>query len=142
MSALLALALFGAGPVEEVQVAVLAHPVQKGDRIEAGDFTVEARAPGVARGALAAADAAGMEANRNLPAGMVVRQSDLMRPQLVHRGEPVAIRIVSGPLVIAAAGRALSGGAQGEPVRVVTNTTSRTLDGIIEGSGSVRITAP
>ena len=83
-----------------------------------------------------------MEASRNLPAGMVVRQTDLMRPQLVHRGEPVSIRIVSGPLVIAAAGRALSGGAKGEPVRVVTNTTSRTLDGVIEGSGSVRITAP
>ena len=46
MSLLLALALLGSGPAEEVQVAVLAHPVQKGDRIEAGDFTVEARTPG------------------------------------------------------------------------------------------------
>jgi flagella basal body P-ring formation protein FlgA len=27
-------------------------------------------------------------------------------------------------------------------VRVVTNTTSRTLDGIVDGTGSVRIVAP
>lgn len=143
MSWLAALSLLAAAPsAAEVQVAVLAHPVQKGDRIEAGDFNMEARAPGVARGAMAIEDASGMEAARNLQAGMVVRQTDLMRPQLVRRGEPVSIRLVSGSLVITAAGRALTGGGKGDSVRVVTNNTSRTLDGTIESSGTVRIVAP
>lgn len=141
MLALLALTLALAGP-DEVQVPVLGHAVQKGDRIEAGDFTVEGRPPAAARGALAVEDAAGMEAARNLAAGVVVRRGDVMRPQLVRRGEPVTIRIVSGPLVITASGRALSGGGQGDMVRVVTNTTSRTLDGLVEGSGTVRIATP
>ncbi|MDT8758491.1 flagellar basal body P-ring formation chaperone FlgA [Sphingomonas psychrotolerans] len=142
MGVLLALALLGAGPAEDVQVAVLAHPVEKGTRLERGDFELEARAPAAARGVLSAEDAAGMEAARNLTAGMTVRRSDLMKPQLVRRGEPVTIRIVAGALVITASGRALNGGGQGEMVRVVTNNTNRTLDGTIDGSGTVRIAAP
>jgi flagellar basal body P-ring formation protein FlgA len=142
MGLLLTLALLAAAPADDVQVAVLARPVAKGERIEAGDFAVETRTPAAARGALSIEGAAGMEAARNLPAGNIVRSSDVMRPQLVRRGEPVSIRIVSGTLVITATGRALSGGSQGEPVRVVTNATSRTLDGIVEGSGTVRIAAP
>jgi len=142
MGLLLALALLGAGPVDDVQVAVLAHPIEKGTRLETGDFAVEARAPAAARGALSPEDAAGMEAARNLSTGMVVRRSDLMKPQLVRRGEPVTIRIVAGALVITSSGRALNGGGQGEMVRVVTNGTNKTLDGTIEGSGTVRIAAP
>ncbi|MDV3457412.1 flagellar basal body P-ring formation chaperone FlgA [Sphingomonas sp. HF-S4] len=144
MGVLLALALLGAGPttVEDVQVAVLARAVEKGTRLEAGDFDSEARSPAAARGALSAQDASGMEAARNLTAGNIVRRSDVMKPQLVKRGEPVTIRIVSGALSITAAGRALNGGGQGEMVRVVTNSTNRTLDAIIDGSGSVRVSAP
>lgn len=142
MSVLLALMLLGTGPAGDVQVAVLTHPIEKGTRLERGDFESEARAPAVARGALSAEDASGMEAARNLSTGMVVRRSDLMKPQLVRRGEPVTIRIVSGALVITASGRALNGGGQGEMVRVVTNATNRTLDGTIDGSGSVRIATP
>jgi flagella basal body P-ring formation protein FlgA len=141
MPLLMALSLLAAGP-EDVQVAVLQQPVARGERIEASDFTTEARAPAAARGALTIEHASGMEATRNLQAGTVVRQSDVMRPQLVHRGEPVTIRIVSGKLVITAAGRALGGGSAGEAVRVVVNATNRTLDGVVEGSGTVRIAAP
>jgi flagella basal body P-ring formation protein FlgA len=144
MGVLLALALLGAGPApaEDVQVAVLARPIEKGTRLERGDFESEGRAPAAARGALSADDASGMEAARNLTAGNIVRRSDLMKPQLVRRGEPVTIRIVAGALVITASGRALNGGGQGEMVRVVTNNTNRTLDGTIDGSGTVRVAAP
>lgn len=146
MTALLALALLGAGtvpaPAEDVQVAVLAHPVEKGTRLETADFAVESRASAAARGALRAEDAAGMEAARRLAAGAIVRRSDVMQPQLVRRGEPVTIRIVSGALAITAGGRALASGGQGDMVRVVTNATSRTLDGIVDGSGTVRVAAP
>lgn len=142
MGVLLAIALLGAGAAEDVPVAVLAHPIEKGARIEASDFAVEPRAPAAARGALSAEDADGMEAARRLAAGAIVRRGDVMRPQLVRRGDPVTIRIVSGALVIASGGRALASGGQGETVRVVANSTSRTLDGIVEGSGTVRVVAP
>lgn len=142
MFGLLSLALLALVSPEEVPVAVLGHAVQKGDRIEAGDFAFEQRPAAAARGALTVDQASGWEAVRNLQAGTVVRQSDLTRPQMVRRGEPVTIRIVSGPLIITAAGRALAGGSKGEAVRVVANATNRTLDGVVEASGTVRIITP
>ncbi|AJP72218.1 flagellar basal body P-ring formation chaperone FlgA [Sphingomonas hengshuiensis] len=142
MLALLALALLAAGPDEVPQVAVLDHAIAKGERIERGDFAMEARPLAAARGALTIEDAAGMEAVRNLSAGAIVRRGDVIRPQLVRRGEPVTIRIVQGRLSITASGRALGGGAEGEMVRVVVNATSRTLDAMVEGSGTVRIATP
>jgi len=142
MISVLGLALLAFGAPEEVPVAVLGHAVQKGDRIEAADFSVEQRPAAAARGALTIDQAAGMEATRNLQAGTVVRQADLMRPQMIRRGEPVTIRIVSGPLIITSAGRALAGGSKGEAVRVVANATNRTLDGVVEASGVVRIVTP
>lgn len=142
MFALLALALCAAGPDEVPPVPVLAHAVAKGERIERGDFTLEPRAPAAARGALSIDDAAGKEAVRNLAAGSIVRSGDVIREQLVRRGEPVTVRIVHGRLSITASGRALGGGASGDMVRVVVGATSRTLDAMVDGSGSVRVTAP
>ena len=78
---------------------------------------------------------------RDLSAGATVRPGDLVAPRLVRRGEPVTVALRAGNLVITAAGRALSSGGRGEPVRVVVPATNRTLDGIVEGSGAVRIRA-
>jgi flagella basal body P-ring formation protein FlgA len=144
MSALLVLALFAAAPgiADDVEVAVLAHPVARGERIDAGDFSNEQRTSVAARGALTADAAGGMEAARNLSAGAIVRAGDVVRPRLVRRGQPVTIRIVSGTLVITAAGRALGDASAGEPVRIVADATSRTLEGVVEGAGVVRIITP
>src|SRR5690349_670001 len=107
---------------------VLARMVEKGDLLSEADFTTAPLGVASARGALAPADAAGMEANRRLQAGAVVRSADLIQPQLVRRGEPVSLMVHSGPLSITAPGRALSSGAAGDLVRVVSTATNRTLD--------------
>lgn len=84
----------------------------------------------------------GMEAARRLTAGAVVRASDVTTPRLIRRGEPVTIYVRSGGLTISTPGRALDNGGKGDLVRVVANSTSRTLDTEVEGSGAVRIAAP
>lgn len=122
-----------------VEAPVLAHAVERGELLSATDFTIEALAVASARGALAPGEAAGMEANRRLSAGSVVRSGDLVRPRLVRRGEPVSLSIRSGSLTITAPGRALSSGAEGDLVRVVSTATNRTLDGTVEADGRVRI---
>lgn len=124
---------------DTAEVPVLGQSVPKGSLLAASDFVREARTVPQTRGAVTVRQAVGMEAARNLPAGLVVRDSDLIREQLVRRGEPVSINIRSGSLTIAATGRALGGGAKGDLVRVVSLSTNRTLDGIIEGSGAVGI---
>lgn len=145
VAALLGACLPGAALAQvpaDVDVAVLGAAVTRGDRLDLGDFVMDRRPAGVARGALRPAAVIGMEAVRNLPAGAVVRAGDVGPPQLVRRGEPVTVRYVQGALVITGAGRALGNGGQGDPVRVVLTATSRTLDTVVEGPGAVRLVAP
>lgn len=147
MRALL-LALLAAAPAAAqvapatVQVPVLARAVARGDLIGRDDFATDARSAAQARGGVAVADAVGREATRMLPAGTVVRATDLIAPRLVKRGEPVTITVRAGALSIATPGRALSSGGAGDLVRVVAPSTNRTLDGIVEGPDAVRVTAP
>jgi flagella basal body P-ring formation protein FlgA len=97
--------------------------------------------PAEARGAPALRDIIGMEAQRALSAGTIVRASDVIRPQLVRRGEPVTITLRDGGLTISTEGRALGNGAAGDFVRVVSLSTNRTLDGVVEGTGAIRVVA-
>ncbi|HEX8484309.1 flagellar basal body P-ring formation chaperone FlgA [Sphingomonas sp.] len=122
-------------------VPVLAHMAERGTILSAADFEAQPRVPGMAAGALGADAAAGRELVRTLPAGAVVRAGDVVAPRLVRRGEPVTVTLRSGGLSIATGGRALSAGGMGDLVRVVTASTNRTLDGVVEGSGRVRIAA-
>ena len=122
------------------QTMVLSHPVSRGSILSADDFVeapVDARA--VAPGWIEPATAIGMEARRSLMAGTVVRPNDITPVRLVKRGEPVTIRLRSGGMTITATGRALADGRSGDSVRVVANGTSRTIDGVVESAGTVRI---
>ncbi|GAA4009844.1 hypothetical protein GCM10022280_03640 [Sphingomonas swuensis] len=62
--------------------------------------------------------------------------------RLVRRGQPVTLLIRSGALRIATAGRALSDGQLGQRIRVVALATRRTLDGVVENNGEVRLFTP
>lgn len=62
--------------------------------------------------------------------------------RLVRRGEPVTLRLRRGSLTIATTGRALTDGALGARVRVLALATRRTLEGVVEGPGEVRLVAP
>lgn len=127
-----------AGPAQQ-DTPVLARAVQRGEMLSAEDFTVEARPPAAARGAVPVSAATGMEALRAMGPGTVVRVTDLVTPRLVRRGEPVLIAYRVAGLTITTRGRALASAGAGEPVRVVANATQRTLDGFVAPDGSVRI---
>jgi flagellar basal body P-ring formation protein FlgA len=124
---------------EPTDTPVLARFVDKGETLGAEDFTTAPLPASQTRDALAPSDAAGMEATRRLNPGSPVRRSDLIKPQLVRRGEPVTIALRSGGLSIVTEGRALSGGGLGDLVRVVSDSTKRTLDATVDGSASVRL---
>jgi flagella basal body P-ring formation protein FlgA len=130
-----------ADPETPVEVAVLDHAIDKGSMIAATDFTVAQLQPAQVHGALRARDAAGMEAARALPPGVVVRASDIIHPQLVRRGAAVTIELRDASLLITTSGRALASGALGDAVRVVTDSTNHTLTGVVARDGVVRIAA-
>jgi len=125
-----------AAAADPATTPVLVRRIERGETLSAADFETR---PGALAGALTPAQAAGREAVRVLGAGTPVRAGDVVPPRLVRRGEPVTVAWRAGGLLITAAGRALSSGGLGEPVRVVTSATNRTLDAVVEGSGAVRI---
>lgn len=126
----------------QVEVDVLSHPVMRGDRITPADFMRRLVSSAEARGVLDAANLFDVEAVRAIPAGRPLRPLDVQPLQLVHRGEPVSILLVSGPLTITASGRALANGRAGDPVRVFSIVTGRTLDGVVAAQGKVQVIAP
>ncbi|GAB5352455.1 hypothetical protein TMRH483_01042 [Qipengyuania sp. 483] len=120
---------------------VLVRQIQRGDLLAERDFASEKVTAGQARGTVSAKEAAGLEAKRTLRSGSPIRASDLTEPRLVRRGQPVTIILRSGALSISATGRALADGALGDPVRVFSEATNQTLDGVVESSGRVRLSA-
>lgn len=128
-----------ATPPAPVMVPVLNRAIERGEPVSPGDFSNEPRPAASASGAIGGKAAGGMEATHRLPAGSVVRESDLTRRQAIRRGEPVAVVYHVGGLSISTQGRALSAGAIGDPVRVVSLATNHTLDGTVEGAGTVRL---
>lgn len=70
--------------------------------------------------------------------GLAAPQPAPVNPKLVRRGQSVALVVRAGTLTITAQARALADGREGDPVRVVT-PSSRTIEGIVEASGAVRV---
>ena len=123
----------------EIQVAILLHPVARGDILAAADFDRQPRAAATAHGALGPEEASGREAVRALPAGSVVRAGDLVTPRLVHRGEAITLSLRGRGFAISTAGRALAAGGMSDVVRVVALSTNHSVDAVVDGAGSVRI---
>lgn len=125
----------------EVDTPVLNRAVERGERIGASDLSTEKRPVAQARGALGAGEVTGMEATRRLAAGTVLRRGDVAAAQVIHRGDDVTIAFQTPTMRISTAGRALANGGVGDPVRVVSLATNRTLDAVVEGAGRVRLAA-
>lgn len=90
------------------------------------------------------AEALGLEARVSIYAGRPIRAGDLGPPAIVERNAIVRLRYESGPLVIAAEGRALDRAAAGDVLRVM-NLSSRTIvSGLVAPNGIVHVssTAP
>lgn len=141
LAALVGAALSTAATAQVADTPVLGRFVDKGELLSTSDFATAPLSLAQARDAMTPSQAAGMEAIRRLTAGTPVRRSDLIKAQLVRRGEAVSIALRSGGLSIVTEGRALSGGGLGDLVRVVSLSTKRTLDATVDGSGSVRLSA-
>lgn len=129
--AMLAGFLTGNAPsAAETHPPALARPVAAGEALTAGDFS--GAAPSIA-------PLLGKEARRFLPAGAVVRVTDVREPVLVSRNSAVRMQFVKGPLTISADGRALSDGAFGESVRVLSLQSRTTIVGVVAGEGLVLV---
>ncbi|HEX7852885.1 MAG TPA: flagellar basal body P-ring formation chaperone FlgA [Sphingobium sp.] len=133
-------ALSGAGvaaPASADRLPVLTRVVEKGEILSTADFETIAAPTGTGRTGLAVREAVGKETARRLRQGSAVLPGDLVMPRIVRRGEVVTINFSSGPLLITATGRALADAGKGEPLRVISLSTNRTLDVVADTPGNV-----
>lgn len=91
-------------------------------------------------GAIGSADLAiGQELKVTVFAGRPVRSLDLGPQSIVERNQIVVLIYQSGALTIAAEGRAMDKGAEGETVRAMNLTTRSTISGRIAADGTIHV---
>lgn len=130
------------GRVEaQVQVAVPARALRRGERIDEADLGSVWLPSGRLdqETLLEAADLVGREAGRALPAGRAVRAADLRAPRLVRKDEAVTLLYSRGGLELRSSGTALESAAEGQPVRVAGSGGGRPIRGIVVGPRLVRL---
>jgi flagella basal body P-ring formation protein FlgA len=81
----------------------------------------------------------GMAAKRPLPAGEPLRLIDLMKEQLVRRGDDISLTYHTGALEILATGRALESGALHDSIKVTNTGSNRTVDAEVTGPKQAEI---
>jgi len=129
--------------VETVEVAVPSRPLARGELIKATDIAIERRPRSEFSNEPPApvTETLGRAARRALRAGQALRNADLMKPELVQRGEMVTLHYEVPGIAITMRGKALESGAEGDTVNVLNEQTKRTLQGTVTSAGHVTMIA-
>ncbi|GEO99746.1 flagellar basal body P-ring formation chaperone FlgA [Methylobacterium haplocladii] len=130
------------GQVVEIrEVAVLTRALNRGDAIAAADLTLERR-PRETLGADALGNGgsvAGQVAQRSLSAGSVLRTGDVAPPDLVARGDAVAIVFETSGVSLSMTGVANENGRLGASVSVTNPASKKMLQATVIGPGRVSV---
>jgi flagellar basal body P-ring formation protein FlgA len=130
--------------LELVGVAILNRSINRGEAVQASDFTIERRV----REALPqdvqsdASELVGRVARRALGAGSTIRVGDLARPDVIARGDIVTIVYEVPGMTLTLRGSASESGAQGDTIAVVNPQSKRTLQAQVIAPGKVSVSAP
>ena len=131
-----------AGQVLEMrEVAVLTRSIGRGETLGASDVTLERRPREVLPpdALTQSREAVGQVAQRSLSAGGVLRMDDTAPPDLVRRGEAVAIVFETGGVSLTLTGIANETGRLGAVVTVTNPTSKKVLQGTVAGPGRVSV---
>jgi flagella basal body P-ring formation protein FlgA len=131
---------FSGTAIETLETAVLVRPLNRGDVIKQSDVALERRPKHEVVGEIVSKEAAvGFAAKRPLAAGSVLRRGDLMKPELIHRNEPVTIAFEVPGVLLTARGKALEAGAAGDIIAVLNVQSNRTVQATVVGPGRVAV---
>ena len=142
-----------ADPIRQVQVRgkifpviklpVLTENVEYGRIIKASDIDViSIRENEFSKDMVADAQKlVGMTARRVLVAGRPIRDSDLVAPQLVERGQMITLSLKTGSMNLTTQVKALENGAKGDIIRVVNPSSHQTLQAIVLTENEAEVAA-
>ena len=68
-----------------------------------------------------------------------LKRSDLQRPQLIKRGQTVALRVHQGALQIESMAKALENGEKGQNIRLLNTQSNRAIHATVTGLGQAEI---
>jgi len=128
---------------ETVEVAVPSRPFARGELIKAADIAIERRAKTEFANEPPAllTDVLGRAARRALRAGQALRMADVMKPELVQRGDMVTLHYEVPGISITMRGKALDSGTEGDSVSVLNEQSKRTVQGLVTSAGHVSMMA-
>lgn len=127
--------------VELVDVAVVTRALSRGERVQASDIVVERRPRDAvpADAMFDGGEVAGRVAKRAFPAGSLVRNGDLARPELVARGEVVTVVYQTPGMMLSMRAKAADGGALGDTISITNPQSKKTLQAVIVAPGRVTV---
>jgi flagella basal body P-ring formation protein FlgA len=124
-------------------VVMVSHAIERGALIKDSDLLVERHLRAeVGRDAVTdSSRVIGMAARAELRPGQPLRNSDLMKPELVQRNETVTLVFEVPGITLTVRGKAAEGGAEGDVISVLNEQSKRNIQGVIVGPGRVVISA-
>ncbi len=132
--------LFGSA-FATTEVVTLTRSLARGEIIKAGDIAVQ-RVPRTRLTGDTITDpeqAIGLALRTSAVPDRPLRNAELMKPELVQRGEHVTVTYQMPGVMLSVRGKATEGGALGDTVDVVNMQSNRTLRGTIIGRGEVAV---
>ncbi|HLL28381.1 MAG TPA: flagellar basal body P-ring formation chaperone FlgA [Xanthobacteraceae bacterium] len=125
---------------ETAEVVTLARALGRGEAIRDNDIAIERRPKVEVPDAIRRADAViGQAARRDLRPGQFLHLADLMKPELVGRGDPVTLVFQSPGVKLTVQAKALEAGTQGDMVQVLNPQSKRIVQAMVDGPGHVVI---
>jgi flagella basal body P-ring formation protein FlgA len=120
-------------------VVTVTRTLERGALLKDSDVVVERRPrAGIGRDAVTdRALAVGFAARNALQPGKPLRSADLMKPELVQRGETVTLMYEVPGIMLTVRGKASEGGAEGDVISVLNEQSKRTVQGVVIGPGRV-----
>jgi flagella basal body P-ring formation protein FlgA len=81
----------------------------------------------------------GMQVKRPIASGHMIRQSDIVKPQVVRQGDGVEMVYSSGNIKLRTNGIASGSGAIGDTIRVKNESTGTIVSGVIKSKNLVEV---
>jgi flagella basal body P-ring formation protein FlgA len=129
--------------VEMSTVVIVSRALNRGEALQMGDVSIEKR-PRDSIPSDAISDTNnlnGFVARRTLIPGSPLRNGDLIRPDVIARGDTVTIVYEGKGLMLTARGKALEAGGVGTVIGVQNLQSKRTVQATIAGAGKVIVSS-
>jgi flagellar basal body P-ring formation protein FlgA len=127
--------------VETVEAVAVNRPVERGEVLQASDLTTLRRPKAQSTGLAAPAAVVGLAARRALRPGQPLSAADLMKPEIVTRGNAVTLVYEAPGITLTLRGQAQDSGGLGDSVSVLNLETKRIVQGVISGPGRINVAA-